>query len=368
LSILPWAETTRVEPLTRLRFVVLIPAHNEQLVLGRTLKTLIPTLGGKDRVLVVADNCTDNTALIARQAGAEVIERREPARRGKGYAVDFGLKHLQADSPDAVIFLDADCQVQPDTVRMLGTAAVTMRRPAQGLNVRDPDPRGGAPQTIAGLASRFKNLIRALGISRLTGSCYLTGTGMALPWNLTDKLRLSDDKLVEDLQLGLDLTVAGHPPLLVPHARVESPLPHRPERTGAQPTRGEHGHLRILLTQVPRLLYRGIVQARPDVLGIALDLAIPPMARLTILWLLALAAALVAIPFGATAWPALFLAIGGECLLLAAVIGWFIHCRKIIRFRALCAVPFYLLFARKPRREWAANERDAVSAVHPKRA
>src|SRR5262245_32874048 len=74
LAVLPMPDTTRVEPLSRLRFAVLIPAHNVQAVLGRTLKAVIPTLGPNDRVLVVAENCTDSTAQVARQAHAEVIE------------------------------------------------------------------------------------------------------------------------------------------------------------------------------------------------------------------------------------------------------------------------------------------------------
>lgn len=380
LAILPWPETNFIEPLSRLRFAVLIPAHNEQMVIGRTLQTLLPTLGPKDRVVVVADNCADNTVMIARQAGAEVIERRDMSRRGKAYALDYGLKHLQADPPDAVIFLDADCQVQPDTVRRLGSAAVTLRRPAQGLNLCDPDPQGGPMQTVSGLAFRFKNLVRAIGLFRLTGLCYLTGTGMALPWTLTYNLRLDGDSLVEDMQLGLDLAVAGHPPLLVTQARVDSPLPQKSEAARTQRTRWEHGHLRTLLTQVPRLLYQGAKRARPDVAGLALDLAIPPMSLLAGLWLLTLIAALIGIPCGATAWPALFLAIGGSCLFLAVAAGWLIHCRKVIPLSALCAVPMYvarkvpiyLQFLRRPQRGWVRTERDAAAsksvAARPKRA
>src|SRR5262245_12856389 len=84
---------------------VLIPAHNEELVLGRTLETLLPTLGAGHRVLVVADNCTDQTAKIAARHKAEVIERFDTQERGKGYAVAFGLQHLAANPPTAVVFL-----------------------------------------------------------------------------------------------------------------------------------------------------------------------------------------------------------------------------------------------------------------------
>jgi hypothetical protein len=343
LAVLPWPETTRVEPLSRLRFAVLIPAHNEQAILGRTLKTLMPTLGPNDRVLVVADNCTDSTAAVARQARAEVIERHDPSRRGKGYAIDFGLAHLQADSPDAVVFLDADCQVESDTLRLLGTSAVTMRRPAQGMTFTDADPDGSPAQTTSHLALRFKYLVRALGLSRLTGLCYLTGTTVALPWSLTFNLRLTDDEPVDEAQLGLDLTVAGNPPLLVPHAWVNRPWRQRSAHASTSQSSLESSYFRTLLTQVPRLFYQGLTRGRPDVIGLAVDLAIPPLPLLAAVWLLTLTAALACVPVGATAWPALLLMLGGGGLILSVTAGWFVHCRKQISLRDLCAALFHVL-------------------------
>jgi hypothetical protein len=343
LAVLPWPETTRVEPLSRLRFAVLIPAHNEQATLGRTLKALMPTIGPNDRMLVVADNCTDSTALVARQAGAEVIERHDPSRRGKGYAIDFGLAHLQSDSPDGVVFLDADCEVGSDTVRTLGTAAVTMRRPAQGMTFTDADPDGSPSQTTSHLAMRFKYIVRALGLSRLTGLCYLTGTTVALPWSLTYNLRVTDDEPVDEAQLGLELTVAGNPPLLVPHAWVNRPWRQRSQQAGLYQSSLEASYFRTLLSHVPRLFCQGVARGRPDVVGLAVDLAIPPLPLMAAVWLLTLTAALACVPFGATAWPALLLMLGGGGLFLSVTAGWFFHCRKQISLRNLCGALFHVL-------------------------
>jgi cellulose synthase/poly-beta-1,6-N-acetylglucosamine synthase-like glycosyltransferase len=258
------------------RFVA-IPAHNEQVVIEATLKALMPTLPAGSRVLVVADNCTDTTATIARRCGAEAIERFDPDRRGKGFALDFGIRHLAADPPDAIVFLDADCRVAQNTVRLLAAAAIASGRPVQGRNLCDPDPRGGALQMISGLAFRFKNLVRALGLARLADTCHLTGTGMALPWQLAERARLADGNVVEDMQLGIDLTLAGHPPLFVPEARVDSPLPQQRAAARTQRTRWEHGHLRTLLVQSPRLVGLAIRHRRLSLLALALDLAIPPL-------------------------------------------------------------------------------------------
>jgi cellulose synthase/poly-beta-1,6-N-acetylglucosamine synthase-like glycosyltransferase len=81
---------------------VLVPAHNEEAGLCSTLESIKLELMPGDRLLVVADNCTDNTASLARSAGAEVIERCHLNNVGKGFALDYGLRHLDNSPPDIV--------------------------------------------------------------------------------------------------------------------------------------------------------------------------------------------------------------------------------------------------------------------------
>ena len=231
LSLWPRQAQSVAELTADRRLTVLIPAHNEAAVIGATLRTLLPTIPAGCRVVVVADNCSDDTAAVARGCGAEAIERTNADCRGKGFALDFGIQHLAKEPPEAVVFLDADCCVSPDTVRLLGAEAVATQRPVQGLNLCDPDPAGGVLQFISGLAFRFKNLVRTLGLVRLAGLNYLTGTGMALPWKLVEQSKLASGNVVEDMQLGIDCALAGSPPQFLPEARVDSPLPQ--QRRGA---------------------------------------------------------------------------------------------------------------------------------------
>ena len=91
------------------RVAVLVPAHNESTGLLPTLAAIKQQLRAADSMLVVADNCTDDTAAVASAGGAEVVERHDPDRRGKGYALDFGLQHLSSAPPEIVIMIDADC-------------------------------------------------------------------------------------------------------------------------------------------------------------------------------------------------------------------------------------------------------------------
>ena len=94
------------------RHLAIVPAHNEEAGLPATLRSCadLDYPAGKYRVYIVADNCSDQTAELARQQGAEVSTRSDPFRRGKGYALDHGLTFLdQTGAPEVVIFLDADC-------------------------------------------------------------------------------------------------------------------------------------------------------------------------------------------------------------------------------------------------------------------
>jgi cellulose synthase/poly-beta-1,6-N-acetylglucosamine synthase-like glycosyltransferase len=363
-----------VEPQHTLRRAVLIPAHNEEAVLAATLKTLLPTLGPHDRVLVVADNCTDGTAVVAHTHGAEAIVRFNAIRRGKGYALDFGLAHLALDPPDAVVFLDADCQVSPDTVQLLGSAACQYERPIQGLNLCDPDPNGGPLQAVSGLAFRFKNLVRTLGLTRLAGVCHLTGTGMALPWSLAQRAKLADGNVVEDMQLGIDFTLAGAAPLFLPAARVDSPLPQQRSAARTQRTRWEHGHLRTLLRQSPRLLALAITRGRPALFWLALDLAIPPLSLLVSLWLVALVVASLALLLGAAWQPAAVLLALGTALTISIFSGWLAHCRRVVPLGSLLSaplyaaakLPIYFAFLRQSQQTWVRTERDRPEAIRPR--
>lgn len=348
------------------KFAVLIPAHNEQAVIQKTLQTLLPTIPAGNRVVVVADNCSDSTAAIARQCGAIAVERFDTTRRGKGFALDFGISHLAEDPPEVVVFLDADCRVDDNTATGLAAAARQSGCPVQGLNLCDPDPRGGVLQAVSGLAFRFKNLVRPLGLTRLIGMTHLTGTGMALPWTLVNRAQVASSNVVEDMQLGIDLAISGYRTQFVPTARVNSPLPQQRAAATTQRTRWEHGHLRTLFTQVPRLFLRALATRRLFLLVLALDLAIPPLSLLVMGMVAFCLLALLSWVLGASQWPAV---IAGSALLSIAgcvAVGWFVYCRRQIPLRALILAPFYALwkvplyaaFLWRRQQQWVRTARD----------
>src|SRR5262245_4757922 len=76
------------------RVAVIVPAHNESLGLVPTLQDIKSQLRAGDRLIVIADNCTDDTAAVAAEAGAEVVVRDDRERVGKGFAMGRGINHL----------------------------------------------------------------------------------------------------------------------------------------------------------------------------------------------------------------------------------------------------------------------------------
>ena len=345
---------------------VLIPAHNEALVICQTIEHLQPQLRPTDRLLVIADNCSDCTATVARDAGAQVLQRHDLERRGKGHALAFGLRHLQADPPEVVLFVDADCRVGPEALPILARRAQQTGRPVQAAYLMelpaDPSPR----DAMSMLAFTVKNLVRPTGMARLGGPCHLTGTGMAAPWHVIRDAPLESSNIVEDMQLGLDLALCGHPPLFCAAAGVTSRLPGKRAAATTQRTRWEHGHLQTLLTQGPRLLLGAVKQRRIDLLALGMDLCVPPLSLLVTMLVTALAGMVVAASLGGSWWPALTMAAALGLLILAVLTAWFKYAPAQLPWMSLLAIPFYvtskapiyLRFFMRRQKQWVRTERD----------
>lgn len=344
---------------------VLIPAHDEARGIGETLRALAGVAPQGTRVLVVADNCSDATAAAARAAGAEVVERRDPHARGKGFALAFGRDHLarSATPPDAVIVMDADCRLAPGSVEALA-AACRDGRPVQAVNLIAPDLQAEPMTQISGFAMVVKNLYRSRGMQRLGGAALLTGTGMAFPWPLFARAELASGSLVEDLGLGIALTRAGHPPRLVEGAQVSS-APAPPEVALQQRTRWEHGFLDTVRRSALPLLRSGLSRGSRAEALLACHLLVPPLALLLMAATAALVAAALLALAGASAWPALVLGAVLAAALGVTVIAWRHGGRRWLSGAALLRAPLYILwklpiylgFLRRRETEWRRTPR-----------
>src|SRR5260221_8023076 len=132
-TLLPKRNSQRQPNSTRPSLAVLVPAHDEGASILPTLTDILAQIGPRDRLLVVADNCSDDTANVTRLGGSEVIERRDEINRGKGHALDYGLRHLSATPPELVIMVDADCRLESGAIDLLAERAFWTKRPIKAL-------------------------------------------------------------------------------------------------------------------------------------------------------------------------------------------------------------------------------------------
>jgi cellulose synthase/poly-beta-1,6-N-acetylglucosamine synthase-like glycosyltransferase len=324
------------------RIAVLVPAHNESKGLLPTLSDLGMQMRPGDKLLVVADNCTDDTAQVALNSGAEVIERCDPTQVGKGYALDFGIRHLSVDPPDIVVMIDADCRLAPDAIGRLVTTCAATSRPVQGLYLMTTPIGSLINHQVAEFAWRIKNWLRPLGLSALGMPCQLMGTGMAIPWDVVRLSDLAHGWIVEDLKLGLDLAVAGYPPLFCPSACVTSQFASSDTGVRVQRTRWEQGHIRTILTLVPRLFAQAMTHRDWALLALTLDLAVPPLSLLIMLMVGMFVVSLLAALFGLSILPLIISTVSFLLLLLAIGLAWHKIGRDIVPGRAFPLMAQYV--------------------------
>ena len=350
----------------RPQLAVLVPAHNEAAGIAESLASVHCQLLPGDRLLVVADNCSDETAAMSLLAGAEVIERHDPQHRGKGYALDFGVRHLEADPPQFLVMLDADCCLAPGSLDVLLARCNQSGRPVQSMYLMQAPPGARLQLRFAEFAWRVKNQVRPLGAWRLGGPCQLMGSGMAFPWQLIRGAPLAGAHLVEDMQLGADLALAGQAPLFVPQALVTSRFPDTALAALAQRKRWEHGHLSTILQSVPALLAAGLRRADRQLLSLAADMLVPPLALLLLLSVL-----LATVNLGAWMWVGAIAPLAVSLLSLtliasAAASAWYRFGAGTVSSGELLLAPLYALrklpvyasFVLRRQTQWVRAKRD----------
>ena len=326
----------------RPRVAILIPAHDEEVSIALTLRAVGRQLEPGDRLVVVADNCSDATAAIAATSAAEVVERQDRERRGKGYALDFGVQHLAAKPPEVVIVLDADCIAGPGAVDRLARLAAVTRRPVQARYEMAAGRDAGLKGRIAAFAWIVRNYARPLGLARLGLPCQLMGTGMAFPWEALRRAPLATSHITEDVLIGIELARAGTAPLFCPEASVESAFPASDAGMSGQRTRWEHGTI-ALISRMPGLLLQSLLRADDALASIALDLCVPPLALLlSLIGTLTLAASLLP---GEGAALALKVGLAALAMFTAAVLAaWQRYGTHVLPISDLARVPVYMLW------------------------
>jgi hypothetical protein len=325
------------------RTTVLIPAHNEGVGVLPTIRDIQAQLGPNDSILVVADNCTDDTAAIVAAAGVEVAVRTDPVRRGKGYALEFGVQHLRLNPPDVVVIMDADCRLGENALRHLSDSAMASGHPAQSLYLMLAPENAPPGKGVNLFAWRVRNWIRPLGLGLFGLPTQLFGTGMAFPFSLLVGRDLGNSRLAEDCALGIALASAGYPPLFVSEARVHSHFPVSQAGSESQRQRWEKGHLENIIDLVPGALARSLRDRNLGLAALAIDMAVPPLSLLVLVTALCAVLGGVACVLGA---PPAALAIPSLSVLLVVLgtaLAWRAVGRDVLPLRELLRLPLHAI-------------------------
>jgi cellulose synthase/poly-beta-1,6-N-acetylglucosamine synthase-like glycosyltransferase len=352
----------------RPKVAVVVPAHNEEGTVGQTVAHLAAQLSADDRLIVVADNCSDGTAREAAEAGAEAWVREDADRRGKGYAISFAISRLSADPPPVVILIDADCRIEDGLIDRIASATIKHNRPIQSRYLFDAPPGSGRMSQISAFACLVRNHVRPLGMKYLGFPCHLTGSGMAFRWDHIASAPGQAGNIVEDLSLGLEMAIAGHEPMLCEDAVTRSDLPGSGQAAKTQRQRWEHGQMATLVAFVPRLFRQAVSQRRVSLLALALDLAVPPLAFLV---LLNVSVSAVNVVFGILFGDFQSLVISLTALLLigtATLAAWARYGRETVPGSVLLSMPFYVLWKLplyvaallgRRQKDWVRTDRNA---------
>lgn len=365
-AILPGFKPKKVE-CSSAKIAILIPAHNEAKGIQETLRSIQAQSTENTRIVVIADNCVDNTAELTRAIGVEAIERYNKDLRGKGYALDYGIQFLKQNPPEILVIFDADCQISKDCISALAQAVTLHQRAVQGLYLIQSPAGAKIPTRLSEFAYVVKSWTRALGYYRLGMPMLLMGSGMAFPWKQIADANLAHGSIVEDMKLGLDLTNQHLAPKFCPEAFVSSLFPEHSEGESSQRKRWEHGHLGMIAKEGLPLLWRGIKTFDIQMVAMALDLCVPPLALLFLLvFLFASISALITLlteqflPWG---WGVLLFVIFNSFVLIA----WIKHGRNILSMKALLTfapvyafrkIKLYFGFFVNRQVEWVKSRKD----------
>lgn len=316
----------------RARFLVMIPAHNEELLIGATLESVGAALRAEDAVVVIADRCTDATAEIARSHGADVLERGLDEEPGRGAARQAGLEYARRLEWDALVMIDADSVVEPGFLDACARALATGAESLQARSEYLPRPGLVGRLSLANFALEGVTLPR--GRDALRAAVRLRGTGMVLVRRLVERRSEFRPGASEDLQYGLDLLLEGVRARHVDSARLRSVSVASWTDASTQKLRHEAGRLTSA-----REYIRPLVRHRTwAALDAAWFLATPPLATSALLLLAAAGLAL-----AAGSWPVAAVT-GG----LVAVLGFDVVVAMIAArlpasaYVALLAAPWYL--------------------------
>lgn len=297
------------------RLLFLVAAHNEEAVIEGCLRSLRALKYPSEflTILVVADNCVDRTADVARRFGVTCLERRAPDRRGKPHAIRWALQVFDYRAYDALVIVDADTRVDPNLGAALASHAPLRQKAVQSYNGVSNPEENALTYLAAILSEAYYRFMYPLK-QRAGLNVPLTGAGMCVGTSTLGPEGWEALSLTEDVEMYVRLTLAGVRTEVAGSARVYSEEANNIKAGVSQRQRWRAGRLQILARIGLRVLATRRISFRQR-LDLLSELAAPgPALHLALATSLAFVSHALRLPGGAWLAAAILASLARPCV------------------------------------------------------
>lgn len=263
------------QALRQRKIAVIIPAHNEELLIADTISNIQQQAYPPESMLifVIADNCTDDTATIAKATGARVFERQ--GNPGKGQGLHDALNLLMQEDWDAFLIVDADSHLHPETLNEINKALDSNSRAIQ-IRYGVLNPEQSMRTRAMELSTASFNALRPLGKSLLGLSAGINGNGFCLTRKTVEKVPYLAHSIVEDIEYHMHLLQADIKVDFLDHVWVKAQMPIGGNGATVQRVRWERGRIITIRNYAPQL-FQSLQAGHKRALDGLIDVLMPPV-------------------------------------------------------------------------------------------
>jgi len=349
------------------KFDVLVPAHNELPVIERVVHSLqgLDWPADRLRIIVIADNCTDSTATLARNAGALVFERHDLELRGKGYALAYAFARSAAEGwADAVAVIDADAEVSTNLLESFA-ARIEAGAPAIQAHYGVLNPLASWRTRLMTIATAAFHIVRSRARERLGLSCGIRGNGWCVTHRLLERVPYRAYSLAEDLEYGIEIGLAGCRVHYADEAHSNADMVSSAQIADKQRQRWERGRFELIRAKTGPLLRAALARRSAICLDLALDLLVLPLSYVALSVMVLCLCAAAASWWNAALLPWLFVGMSSlGAIALYVLRGWQLSGIGARGLVDLARAPLFLVWKvllmlkRKTTDEWIRTERE----------